>query len=389
MYDLHEKSPILVYPDPIINTNMLSGAMFLYFDRPIEISLPPLVITEGSYHMLKVIEEKKPDWASTFFRMFYTWQLQMKCCREVFEMLNPLKGEHLKYIWTSYPANKVAMEKSKELIDSSRLSNNALKKMINPINASGELIRHIMLESFLEADKDIYKLFDDCNVLFKEESMDELLVKSYILRLHALNSFPQTSSIVLTNYPIWNSLLNNEFSSSRSEEKLISEGIDRDVIAWEIFKNIISPKLDPMDKDKVKFITKLLKSNKAQIEMLKLKCFSLADKLKQNKNLGELPTKAIELIKSDIQKEITELLELDRKAYSDYLTFVFSDEKTWLGLAAFIGGIGSGSSTITTSGAIATLSLVGSKAVQSSKNRREKIHQSDFGLVYSISKKYS
>lgn len=73
---------------------------------------------------------------------------------------------------------------------------------------------------------------------------------------------------------------------------------------------------------------------------------------------------------------------------SDYFAFIFSDEKTWFGIASFISGIISGSSVVTTGGAITALSLVGSKSIQAINNRNERIRQSDYGLVYTIEKKF-
>lgn len=388
MYDSNKRSPIIVYPDPIIDIEMLSGAMFLYFDQPIALTIPPIVVTEKSYELLTIIDERKPEWGNIFYNLLNTWQIQQKCCNRVLKILNPLKDEHLLKVWTVYPANKSALEESKEMIRSSGLTSDALKQMINPINASGELIRHIMLESFLECNENVDELFDYCGNLFNEEPIDNLLAKSYILRLHFLNSLPKNTSVAITNYPIWSNLLNGNVSNLNNEGFQGKKSIDRDVIAWEIFKNIISPKLDPIDEEKVKYIAKLLKTHKEQIEKLKLKCFSLADKIKQIKRLDDLPKQVIDLVQSDVEKELNELLELDKRALSDFLVLVFSDEKVWLGIASFISGIIRGSSVFTTSGAIAVLSSVGSKSVQTYNKRREKISQSDYGLAYIIGNRY-
>jgi hypothetical protein len=386
MSDQDNKSPIVVYPDPIVDIEMLSGAMFLYFDNPIALTIPPVVITEESYSLWGIIGERKPEWGNTFFNLFSTWRIQNKCCSDIFEMLAPLKGQHLINIWTVYPADIAALARSQEMIESSGISFDTMKQLVNPINAPGELIRHIMLEAFLECNKNVGDLFDYCDYLFNAEPIDKLLAKSYILRLQVLRKLPANTSVLITNLPIWSQLLNDNVINN--EKSLYNEGIDRDVIAWEIFKNIISPKLDPLDKEKVEYIIKLLKTRKEQIDRLKLKCFCLADKLKHVNRLDDLPEQVIDLVRSDVEKEINELLQLDKKAFNDYLALVFSDEKTWAGIAGFIAGIISGNSVITTSGAIATLSFVGSKAVQISNKRREIIRQSDYGLAYTISKKY-
>lgn len=382
------KSPIIVYPDPIIDIEMLSGAMFLYFDRPIALTLPPVVVTEKSYDLLAVIDERKPKWSKIFYDLLNSWVIQQKCCDEVFKILEPLKGNRLITVWTVYPADRIALEKSEELIKSSGLSTDVLKQMINPINAPGELVGHIMSEAFLECNKDINKLFDYCTTIFDKEPLDNLLIKSYILRLNFLNELPSNTSIAITNYQIWSQLLNGNVSNLKHQEFQDSTGIDKDVISWEIFKTIISPRLDPMNEEKVDYIVQLLKTHREQIDRLKLKCFSLADKLKQIKVLDDLPKHVVDLVKSNVEKDLIELFDLDKKALKDFLALVFSDEKAWLGIASFIAGIISGSSVITTGGAIAALSLIGSKSVQAANRRMETINHNDYGLAYIIAKKY-
>lgn len=386
MSNQDNRLPIVVFPDPIIDIEMLSGAMFLYFDKPITLTIPPVVITEDAFYLLNLIDERKPEWRDAFLSIFNTWQIQLKLFKNVHDMLAPLKNQNLLTVWAVYPADTIALAKSNDLIRASGLSFEAMNRLINPINASGELIRHILLEAFLECNENIEDLYNYCEYLFKAEPTDNFLAKSYTLRLQSLINHPEHTSVLITNFPIWNQLLNGRVTDSI--EPVNIESIDRDVIAWEIFKNIISPKLDPLDKNKVEFIVKLLKSRKEQIEKFWLKCFYLADKLNNVDRLDDLPKHVMNLIRSDVEKEIKELLQLDRKGLGDYFSLVFSDEKAWAGIASFIAGVISGNSVITTGAAIAALSLMGSKAVQVSSKRRETISQSDYGLAYTISKKY-
>lgn len=198
---------IVVYPDPIIDINMLSAAMFLFFDESIVLTLPPIVIENDSYKLLSIINERKPEWSNCFNNIFKTWRLQVECWENVMDILSPLKGEKLKTVWTVYPADFEAINKSQELIESSCLSFDTIYQMLNPINASGELIRHIMLEAFLAYDKYVNRLFEYCEALFKKEPIDNLLAKSYLLRLPILNLLARDSSILITNYSVWNQLL--------------------------------------------------------------------------------------------------------------------------------------------------------------------------------------
>lgn len=143
-----------------------------------------------------------------------------------------------------------------------------------------------------------------------------------------------------------------------------------------------------MDKEKAEYIVRLQKTHNEQIKRLKLKCFDLANKLKCVNSMDIISNQIINLVKTDVEREINELLELDKKALKDFLFLVFSDAKAWAGIAGFIAGIINGDYVFTTGAAISALSLFGSKAVQASKKRNETIRQSDYGLAYTLSKRY-
>ncbi len=333
--------------------------------------------------MLLLIEERKPEWASSFSNLFRAWHQQLDSSRQILDAIAPLK-QNFKAIWLSYPAGLDALESSTTLVTSAGFSLDSAAKFINPLHASGEIIRHIMLEEFLQLGQDIEALYKYCDNLFTSEPLPHLLAKGYFLRVQFLARMRQ-GPVLLTNQNLSQFLdkLPIETEAQASEE------IDNDVIAWELFRQILSPRLDPLDAKRAKLIARLLESRKGEVERLRSKCYALANQVRQPKTLHELPNKIEGLIRSQVDREIAELLQLDRQMLEAFLTSIFTDEKTWSAVLAFISSVATGHVYVTTGAAIAALSSISAKAFKAAADRRQKLKQNDYALVYTISRKAS
>ncbi|WP_338826201.1 hypothetical protein MTBGP_06910 [Moorella thermoacetica] len=373
-----KESLLLAYPDPITNPSMITGAVFLYFNQPIAVTLPPMVITQESYELLNLVTKRKPDWGTSFLNFFRGWRYQQNSFDKVIQLFKPLQEEkRLIVAWNSYPAGIESLEKAKNLLE--HYGFEEIFQSINPLTGCGEIIRHIMLERFLELNQDLNALFDYCGELFAGASEDRLLVEGYLLRLPMLYALGKSTPLLLTNERIWNLLCTSNDVTAEDDTKL-----EEDVFAWEVFRQIVSPVLDPLDSKKIELILHLLKTRQEQIERLKIKCLSISQRATQPDNILSLPSQIQRLLKMEAQKEIADLLELDRNALEDFFVTLFSDEKTWLALLTFIAGVINGQLTITTGGLLGTLASVGAKTVQVASKRKNKIKRSDFALVYSI-----
>lgn len=375
-------SPLYVFPDPVTVPEMLSGAAFLYFQQPLLFTLPPVVLTEDSYQLLSTIKERKPEWSTTFFSLFDAWCHQHDKWRETLEALAPLKEKAFKNVWLVYPADLAALERSSILAASSGLSLDSIAEMINPLNASGEIIRHILLEAFLELNKDIDALFKYCGELFRREPLPHLLAKGYFLRVQMLTEIKK-APLLLTNERLTKFLDNLPIETTAETD----EKIDNDVIAWELFRQILSPRLDPLNANRAQLIAELLDSRRKEVENLRLKCHVLAEQVKQPSTLEKLPTQIERIVKTQVKKELAELLQLNRQALESFFTALFADDKTWLAIYAFIAGVAAGQVHLTTGGAIGALSSISAKAFKAAADRRQKLKTSDYTLVYTITRK--
>ena len=379
----YEHSPLFVFPDPVTEPEMLSGAAFLYFQQPLMFTLPPLVLTEDSYQLYPLIQERKPEWGNIFFNLFEAWRNQHDKLRETLEALEPLR-KSFKIVWLIYPANLEALERSSILAESSGLSLDSIAEMINPSTASGEIMRHIQLEAFLELDKDINALFEYCGEFFVREPLPHLLTKAYLLRLQMLTKM-RKAPLLLTNERLTKFFDNLPVETTAKIDKTI----DNDVIAWELFRQILSPRLDPLNANRAQLIAELLNSRRNEVENLRLKCPVLAEQVKQPSTLQKLPTQIERIVKTQVEKELAELLQLNRQALEAFFTALFADDKTWLAIYSFIAGVSTGQVHLTTGGAIGALSSISAKAFMAAADRRHKLKTSDYTLVYSIVRKGS
>lgn len=159
------------------------------------------------------------------------------------------------------------------------------------------------------------------------------------------------------------------------------------MIAWEIFRHILSPRLDPLNRERVEFIARLLGSCTDQIHRLRIKCATLADQLRQPATFERLPSEIERLIRVYVEKEIADLLESDQRALQKYLTGLLGDHKTWLGVATFLAGVVGGHDLVTAGGAIAALSSIGAQAFKTAAEQREKLRGNDFALIYTIARR--
>lgn len=165
----------------------------------------------------------------------------------------------------------------------------------------------------------------------------------------------------------------------------IDYSIQTETIAHEVFRQILAPRLDPLNKQGVELVCFLRDSRKEEIDRLRDRCMSLAEEIRVDDGYGVQTVQ--KLIRTKANKEISDLLSLDRRTAEDFFVSLFSDEKIWLGLSGFIVSLLSGQPVALTAGTfIATISCVGPKLVKALDSRWKHLRASDFALLYHIAK---
>lgn len=406
----------LFFPDSLWTPGQISGSSFLYFhDEKIAFSLHPSVSSYLSgvdaFSFIPFLEEKSPPWKDSFLGFFDMWYKFRSSLQATHDLIEPLRSDSFKTIMFSYNRGTHAWEAADELLQSSTLKIGDITSLIDPFHACDEFYSHLFFEKVLEVrhgdvtteasvelgkkmaqsikgpedlikDFDWTPIYEYCNELFSRKSLAELLTKAYMFRLPILKGIP---AVLLSNQNLVTLLGTMPVSGTKNEQ--LDRKLEADVIAWEFFRQLVSPFVDPLDTAKVALLREMLRKRVEEIERLKNKCYELSANLSDEKNLEELIPRVKDVIRAKVANDLQELLKIDNKAFGKLLTQIFSDEKAWMAVSSFILGLLTGGEVITAGAAIYALSHVGAKAFKEAANRREKLSTNSYTLIYRMSRR--
>lgn len=400
----------LLFPEPVFDTGQLSFSSFLYFNKEkINITLPPtisLFITGcNPFEFYRIVQNQNPSWLKSFVFVFDVWHKSLELLFSSAKILEPLRNDCFKIIWLSYSRTEEALNENKEIIKSTNLSKEELLEIINIPMASHELIAHILFEKFLEynnkiskilknpkgnmpfeeiksANIDYLELYNYCDRLLTNNSIEDLLINSYFFRVKAIKQFP---NILLTNEKLLDffNKLPTEFESERSE---LSYYEKNDTISWEIFRQITSKYIDTKQpKERVKLIVEFKKNRQDEIERLVEKCQKLAEDFQGETDIEKLSKNISKHIKIHVEREIKDLLKLKKFQYEDLCYEIFSDDKAWFLLSTLAVSVITGSPLFTAGAGLAAFANISAKSFKIAAAKNKKIKNSDYALIYRIS----
>ena len=359
-----------------------------------------------AFSFIPFLEENSPAWKDSFLDFFDMWKKFRTSLQGTHTLLEPLRTESFKTIMFSYDRGTHAWEAADELLQASTLDSGDITSMIDPFHACDELYAHLFFEKVLEArygnmaseelvelgrkaaetyrqpddlikDFDWTPVYEYCDELFTRKTLPELLTQSYMFRMPILKDAP---TVLLSNHNLVRFLGSMPVSVTKGDRSDLK--LDTDVIAWEIFRQLVSPVVDPLDATKVTLLREMLTKRREEIERLKNKCYELSESLSSEKNLEALVPRAKDIIRAKVANDLQELLKVDNKAFGNLLMQIFSDEKNWMAVLSFISGLLTGGEVITAGAAIYGLSHVGAKAFKEAANRREKLSTNSYTLIY-------
>ena len=385
----------LFSPDACWRPDMISGALFLYFHREkVMLPLHPSVSTHltgaDPAEFFRFAETRAPSWQPKLSRFGQILTQYRGSLIQTSRTLEPLRDCGFKLLMLSYPRNEQAWEAAEDLIASSDLPFDDIATLIDPYSAADELYSHIFFETFLElygskqSDEgeprqiDWQALYEYVDKLFSSKELKVLLTTTYMFRVPILNAIP---AVLLSNPNMveFLSSLPVKVKRSNDNEKM---SIDLDVVGWEFFRQLLSPKTDPLDDNSVAEVRKIVETRPAEIDALIHKCLALAQELSGETNLTTLQNTVGQHIRANVEGEIQSLLFMDKAAVNDFLDLVFADYKVWAGIGTFLYSWTAGGSLLTAGGAIAALATVGSSAMKAVAERRKKLETSDYALLY-------
>lgn len=409
----------LMLPDSCWRRDLASGALFLYFcdggiSTVLHASVSTFLTGIDPFEFFRLVEARQPSWASDFFKFAAFQGSYRASLAETGTLLEPFRKKVLKSTWIIYERGSSAWQAAADLVSSSSLSPEEIWSCIDPFAASDELFSHIFFSKCLElyfperkpeelfskgaeilragnpparVEVDWADLYQYCNEFFGSSSLRDLLTRAYMFRIPLLQ---RVDSVLLTNERLVTFLASLPVESATRGEKDMSasQSLDDplDPVAWEFFRQLVSPMVDPLDERRVQKVLSLTENKAEEIRLLKSRCLSLARELGTEVSLPVLQSRITSHLRLNVEKEVQALLGLEKSAVGDLLTEVFSDEKTWLGISALLFSLVNGGLTLTAGSAICALSLFGSKAVKVAAEHKQKLKASDYILLYRLNR---
>lgn len=226
------------------------------------------------------------------------------------------------------------------------------------------------------------KLYEYCGNIFSKTGIEKLLTQAYFLRLNIFGNKFIGSGFLVSNERILD-FLQSLPVEYQMEKDLETDSDLEDVIAWEIYRQILSPYIDKEEKD-IYLVKSLIEKRQKELLRFKDKCLLLAKEFRDNSKNKSFSEKISQHVRLRALKEIQELLMLDKEGLTDFVNLVFSDEKNWLALAGFIIGLFAGGPIITAGATIVALSNLTAKAFKVNADINKKIKSSDYAIIYRI-----
>lgn len=375
-------------PDPLVAPNMISGAVWLYFDGPFVATTPPAVVTSESFAMLDLVSSRKPYWADRIFRIAGSLQAVNTTAKTTWDSIKSVDPDAFKLAYLAFPANSDAYRRVDRWVEMSGYEYKDLKSIVIPPLGAAELARHIFLEKYLHFGRDLELLYEYCDDILGSDSIDSLVVASYLLRLQVLLSIPSDGRVLFTNEtlaPFFERLTAAEQSEptlqATQECSTACGGVDSDVIAWEFFRVLVSRIIDPIDLDRLVRIARVRKENREQILRLRARCKELASELSDETSVVGLGDRALTIIESRLRNDLRELFELDEKTWRDFRNSLASDRVVWASVAGLLAGLAGSGPMFTAAGIITVLASVGSASVKARVAREAELRRNDLALL--------
>jgi hypothetical protein len=169
------------------------------------------------------------------------------------------------------------MARARSLIANVGLRHGDLLDVIDVPAACGELTRHLFVEPWLEADRDLDGFWDACGETLKPDAFQQRLVEAYFLRLSAFRTVP--SGFALTKPRLLDFLWRCWTIAGAQKASTEELKLDADVVGYEVSRHLVSPHLDQLDADAAQRTAVLLATKSEEPEALRRQCLRLAEKV--------------------------------------------------------------------------------------------------------------
>ena len=366
---------MFLLPDPLCDARQLSAATLLWFDAPIMASIPPTIVTKDAFEIVDLAQERQPEWWPRLRFALDGWSVAHEGARKARRVLEPV-ADRLKSAWMVYPADSAAMERADALIRESTFGLDELSRMIEPGLAGGELLRAALLDGWLEAGEDLDAFYKSCASIFARGSFQRRLVQAYLLRFAAFGETP--SALLLSNERLLPLL--ERFAPAEPQQRQRSGSGPDDVVAFEIFRQILSPQLDPLDEHRVQVVAQILADRTSELEALKGQCDRLSEQIASTP--AEDLSRTVEVfVRRHVADDIASVLRLSGRAREEFIAQLLVDRVGWVAaLTATTGVAAGGPPGVSLAGGVAVIATLISKGFDVGWSHHKELRDNPYRL---------
>lgn len=162
----------------------------------------------------------------------------------------------------------------------------------------------------------------------------------------------------------------------------------RQNLSSSIFENVLSGICPPLDGESSKYYLNALETKNDSIESAKRKCFLAADKLKEKRADPDAFHVLLNQAIVEMQKEVMEIIEIDRAAWNKYVGDLLEDRVLWGSCLAFVGGATGALPPVTlAAAAVSILTSVATKGISEIRSKKRSLKESEWAFVYDLSRR--
>lgn len=285
----------------------------------------------------------------------------------------------MKSVWMVYAADSAAMSRADALIQESGFPTDDLAHMIEPGLGAGELLRAALLDGWLEAGQDLEAFYERCASIFARETFQRRLIQAYLLRFAAFQSMPST--LLLNNerlLPFLERFAPEERDESTEAER--SGAVSDDVTAFEIFRQLLSPRLDPLDEGRVQTVAQILADRADELEALKTQCGRLSEQV-AGSSIEDLSKTVETFLRRHVADDVASVLRLSSRAKEEFLAQLLMDKVGWIAALTIASGTAAGAPPgVSVAGGIAVIATLISKGIDVGWSHHKELRDNPYRL---------
>ncbi len=377
MQQLPPNCPIFL-PESLIDPRQVDGSLFIYFDSPIILPAPPLLILPVVGQFLeRMLQSHWWPQAQSLLHGAADYKQRAATMREV---LDPLQGSAFIWILMVYPAEVDQFDSATSLLRSGRLRPESVLETVDSRLCAAELLRH--LGAMCASSHGVEFAAERAESLIQNTMLRESLAAAALIRLSLVHDFAG-EAVVLSNPRLVQTLGSLEVEPSSQP---VAPDIGHEAVAWEIFRQLLHAYTHPLTPEVAERMATIRQDRLDAAKRLRARCLDVARTLGEKHDAESITATAQRLICERLQDDVASVLTIDRKAVRKLIDQLLSNDKVWIGVSGILSVLAGVPPIVAGASGLALVATFGAEAYKQSVVRREKLQSSPFTLLYDLEK---